>query len=77
MEKKGEILNQLAIIADLVERTNLDATNKQIVFIVTKEELDRIYKVISLKTKEKNIPLTNTFSIRIGEVDIIFNMNNV
>jgi len=77
MEKKGDILNQLAIISDLVERLNLESTSKTIVLNLDQVEFDRVYKIIKEKTKDNMGEVKGSFAISIGEVDIIFNMNNV
>ena len=76
MEKKGDILTQLALIADLLERANLEYNDVQVKYTLKKDEFDRIYKLVSSKTKEKNV-VVDTFSIKMGDVDITFNMNNV
>lgn len=76
MEKKGDILNQLALIADLMERANLESNEMKITYTVNRNEFERIFKIISQKTKEKN-KVTDTFSVKMGDVDIIFNTNNV
>ncbi len=76
MEKKGEILNQLAIISDLLENANIETESKTIIFEVNKEEFDRLYKLIITKVKTE-VKVVNKFSIKIGEINIIFNTNSV
>jgi hypothetical protein len=76
MEKKGEILNQLAIISDLLEKINLESESTSIIIEVKKEEFDRIYKLISNKVGNKIEMVKSKFSIKIGEIDIVFSMNN-
>ena len=77
MEKKGEILNQLAIISDLLEKLNLESKLKTILFELDKPELDRVYGIISAKSKTKQDPIKNDFSITMGEINIVFSTNNV
>ena len=77
MEKKGDILNQLAIITDLMEKLNLESKLKTILFDLEKPELDRVYAIISGKSNIKTDPVKNEFSITIGEANIIFSTNNV
>ena len=38
MEKKGDLLNQLAIISDLIEKVNLNVTNSTIVLELSDDE---------------------------------------
>jgi hypothetical protein len=73
MERKGEILNQLAIISDLLENANLDAESKSVIFIVDKKEYDKMFDTIVKKTKVK-FDTSNTFTVKIGEVEYIFTM---
>ena len=44
MEKKGEILNQLAIISDLLENVNLESKLTSVIFMVEKEEFDENFR---------------------------------
>lgn len=77
MEKKGDLFNQLAIVSDLLEKCNVISTNQTIVFELTREEFVRIYKLTQLKAKKSlEVPKTS-FSVKIGSVDIVFNMSNV
>ena len=76
MEKRGEILNQLAIISDLLDNMNLEAEVKTIIFEVSDTEFQRMYDLIFTKKTGKKLPVKNTYSITIGEVQIIFNKNS-
>ena len=77
MEKKGNLLNQLAIITDLVEKINADTNMRTIIFGVSEIEFNRIYEIVSKNNEKKNKKPTDTFMITIGSVEIIFNKNNV
>lgn len=77
VEKKGEILNQLAIIADLLEKINLESQNKKLVIQLDKKEFDRIYTLVMSKKRDRTKMVKDTFSLSIGDVEIIFNTNNV
>jgi len=77
MEKKGDFLNQIAIISDLVENINFDCTSRALVFDLPKKEFERIYEMIQSKINKQEKNITNKFSIKVGEVDFVFNMNNV
>jgi hypothetical protein len=77
MEKKGDIFNQLAIISELLEQCNIVSNNQAIIIELDRDEFVRVYKLTQLKAKRSlEIPKT-TFNIKIGSVDIIFNMNSV
>jgi len=77
MEKKGDLFNQLAIISDLLEKCNLTSVSQTIVIEVPKSEFDRIYKIIQSKVRFTDVFPKNSFNVKIGVVDIVFNMSNV
>ena len=77
MDKKGRILNQIAIIADLLDKINLTAENTSVIFAVDESEFIRIYNTMYINSKEKPSPPKDTFNINIGEILFIFNKNNV
>jgi hypothetical protein len=77
MQKKGDLFNQLAIISDLIEQCNVNSSNQTIIFELTREEFVKIYKLTQLRARQSlEVPKTS-FNIKIGNVNIIFNMNNV
>lgn len=76
MEKKGDLFNQLAIISDLLEKSNVESTNQTIILELSREEFVRVYKLTQLKAKKSlEVPKTS-FNINIGSVNIIFSMSN-
>lgn len=77
MQKNGSIFNQLAMISDLLEKTNLVKKSQTIVLEVDKTEFDRIYQMVKTKVKFVAEDPKDTFNIKIGNVNIVFNMNNV
>jgi hypothetical protein len=77
MEKKGELLNQLAIISDLLEKLNTNTESTTIILNLKEEEFLRAFNVIQKKYGRSIEKPETTFTISIGEVDIVFNMNNV
>jgi hypothetical protein len=76
MEKKGDLINQLAIISDLIEKMNLDATSNTLVFELNKDAFFETFDYISRKQNGRMSKPDKTFTIKIGEVDIIFNKNS-
>lgn len=77
MEKKGDLLNQLAIISDLVEKMNLTKQSSTIVFELESGVFESTFQYINKLQKNKMTKLDKTFTIKIGEVDIIFNKSSV
>ncbi|MFM7018134.1 hypothetical protein [Flavobacterium sp.] len=77
MEKKGELLNQLAIISDLLEKINAEVESSTIVLEMTNENFLKSFESIQKKYGQKMEKPQDTFSISIGEVNIVFNTNNV
>ena len=77
MEKKGDLLNQLASVSDLLEKVNAEIESQTIVLELSKTEFNKVFKIIEKKYgKEMETP-TDTFTINMGVVNIIFNTNNV
>ncbi len=77
MEKKGNFFNQIAIISDLLENINLESESRTVIFELKEDEFNRIFNLNVEKTKQKISPVTNKFSIKIGDVDIVFSKSNV
>jgi hypothetical protein len=77
MEKKGEPLTQLAIIVDLLEKINIDSHTTKIIFELSDEDYYRTYNYINKMSKGRDTNPSTTFKITLGEVEIIFNRNNV
>lgn len=77
MEKKGDFFNQIAIISDLLEKINLESESRTVILELKEDEFNRIYKLITDKTKQKISTVKNKFSITIGEISVIFSKSNV
>lgn len=77
MEKKGELLNQLAIISDLLEKVNADIKSTTVVLELSNMEFDSAFEKIQKKYNRTLEKPKGSFTIKIGEVDIVFNTNNV
>lgn len=77
MEKKGELVNQLAIISDLIEKINTNTTSQTLILELPKEDFEKAFEIIQKKYGRKIERPKDTFTIKIGLVDIIFNTNNV
>ncbi len=77
MEKKGDLLNQLAIISDLVEKMNLNKISSTIVFELDTNVFESTFQYVNKMQKTKISKPDKTFMIKIGEVDVVFNKSSV
>ena len=77
MEKKCDILNQLAIISDLLEKANIESGSTTIIMELSEVEFNKTFQIIKKKYNGKIDNPSNTFTITIGNVDIVFNTSNV
>jgi len=77
MEKKGDVLNQLAIIADLIEKINFNSKNNNLIFTLEDKDFDEVYQYFEKKYSNRTEKVKNTFTITIETVSIVFNRNNV
>lgn len=75
--KKGEILNQLAIISDLLEKVNFNSKNTSVLIEVDENEFDRVRNYISVKQKVETDDNESVFAILIGDIDFVFSKNSV
>lgn len=74
-EKKGDVLTQLALISDLLEKVNMEASDTGVFFVVDREEFNRIFDLISQKAKIKLDQVNDRFSVQIGMVEYVFSIN--
>jgi hypothetical protein len=74
-EKKGDVLTQLALISDLLEKVNMQASDTGVFFAVDREEFNRIFDLISKKAKIKLDQVNDKFSVQIGVVEYVFSIN--
>jgi aspartyl-tRNA synthetase len=77
MEKKGDVLNQLAIISDLLEKINLNIKSTTVIIETDEENFNIAFENTQKKYGRKIDKPELTFTITIGEVDIVFNKSNV
>lgn len=77
MEKKGELLSQLALIVDLIENINTRTQSNTLVFELSKMEFDKVFDYFEKKYDRRTLKPKNSFNITIGKVDVIFNTSNV
>lgn len=77
MEKKGDILNQLAIISDLLEKINAETKSTTVVIELSNEEFGKVFDTIQKKYGRRMEKPKDSFNIVIGGTDIVFNTSNV
>ncbi len=77
MEKKGDILNQLAIISDLLDKINLEGESKTLVIELKEPEFLRVFNYINGKNTRMAPKPDKTFTIELGGVNTVFNKSNV
>lgn len=76
MEKKGDLLNQLALIADLIEKCDVISPNQNVLFEISKVEFEKIYDIITRKTNVTGDMPNTMLNIKIGSVNFIFSTSN-
>jgi hypothetical protein len=76
MEKKGDLFNQLAIISDLLEKVNIDSSSQTIVLELPENEFLRIYTLVRSRVRQVTGEPEDTFNVRIGNVNIVFNKSS-
>lgn len=73
MEKKGEILNQLAIISDLLEKANIDSQKIKVDITLSPMEFKKMYGIITKMTNFTSLEVPSTyFMVQIGNVEFTF-----
>jgi hypothetical protein len=77
MERKGDLLNQLAIISDLIEKLSVQTVSSTIVLELSNDEFNFSFDHIQKKYGKKMDKPNDSFSITIGFVDIVFNKSSV
>jgi len=78
-EKKGDLLNQMAIISDLLEKTNLTSKRITTFFELEEDEFNKTQDYLNKKNNEGNIEDdgSGTFSLLIGDIQFMFSKNSV
>ena len=77
MEKKDEILNQLAKISDSIDKINVRTKSSTIVLELSRMDFDNVYDEMVRKYGRKIDKPKDTFTITIGMVDFVFNTSSV
>ena len=73
MEKKGNFFNQIAIISDLLEKINLESESRTVIFELKEEEFNRVYGLVTDKTKQNIKSVKNKFpNSRVFFASIVF-----
>ena len=77
-EKKGDILNQLAIISDLIEKVAIESNASTLFYELDEEQYEEVYEYIKEKFSGEGVEedASGTFSILMGEITIMFSKNS-
>tara|TARA_R110001592_G_scaffold64818_9_gene199259 strand:+ start:11556 stop:11801 length:246 start_codon:yes stop_codon:yes gene_type:complete len=77
-EKKGDILNQLAIISDLIEKVAIESNASTLFYELDEEQYEEVYEYIKEKFSGEGVEedSSGTFSILMGEITIMFSKNS-
>ncbi len=75
--KRGDLLNQLAIISDLTEKINLNVKSPTLLFELDSDEFNRARTYLKTKYNDKIDDDGEVFSVGIGECIFVFSMSNV
>ena len=76
MEKRGDILNQFAVISDLLEKVNANIQSYTVVMELSQMEFQNVFETIQKKSNSMTQKPDDSFTIKIGDVDFVFNTNN-
>ena len=77
MEKKDELLVDLAQVSDLLDKLKIKPKSKTVILEVGVEEYKKMFSTIQSKFV-MNIELPEeTFNVKVGDTDFIFNKNSV
>ena len=77
MEKKGDLVNQLAIISDLLEKANIESKSININFELDNSRFLSVLDTLQIKNGNIIDKAIDTITVTIGVVDITFNKSNV
>lgn len=75
MEKRGNILSQMALISDLFEKANMISEDTSVVFMVNEDEFERLFNLITKKANLKLNKVDDSFSVKIGVVEYVYTLN--
>lgn len=76
MEKKGDLVNQLAIISDLLEKANIESKSININFELDNSRFLSVLDTLQIKNGNIIDKTIDTITVTIGVVDIKFNKSN-
>lgn len=76
MEKKGDLINQLAIIADLMEKANIEGKTNTLLIELNQKEFVETFIYVNRKHGGSMKTPTDRFTIKIGVLDIVFSKSS-
>lgn len=77
MEQKNNVLNQLAVITDLIDNLDINHSSSKVIFNLDKQDFEKVFSSLHENQYRRMETPKETFTVRIETVDFVFNMNNV
>lgn len=77
MEKKDELLIDLAQVSDLLDKLKIKPKSKTVILDVNEEEYKKMFSVMQTKFGMNMDLPKETFNVKVGDTDFIFNKSSV
>lgn len=80
MGKRGDLIRQLAIITDLIDKMNLESITQELTFEISEEEFNRVLNYLRTEYDYKIVNdmfLDYSFTVVMDNVKVIFNKSSV
>jgi hypothetical protein len=77
MEKKDELLVDLAQVSDLLDKLKIKPKFKTVILEVDTDEYKKMFSTIQNKFGMNMELPKDTFNVKVGDTDFIFNKNSV
>jgi hypothetical protein len=77
MENKDELLIDLAQVSDLLDKLKIKPKSKTVILDVDEEEYKKMFSVMQTKFGMNMDLPKETFNVKVGDTDFIFNKSSV
>jgi hypothetical protein len=77
MEKKDELLIDLAQVSDLLDKLKTKIKSKTVILEIELEDYKKIFTLIQTKFGMNMDLPEQTFNVKVGDTDFIFNKSSV
>lgn len=72
----NDFFNQLGLVVDAFEKCDIKSLNKTLLFELDGDIYNEIYRKTQLMVNDDSEEITSSFTIKIGQIDVVFNMSN-